>query len=213
MTPTDTLPFRVAELLSSRLCHDLISPVAALSNGLELLGDGDGGMDSEIASLLAFSVRQAAGRLICYRTAYGFGGETVDAMTLSEVSALIRGIAEEDKIALNLPEDDRAPGRNAVKILLNTALMGLECLPNRGQLSVEFSDGDGTRMVITASGEGTRLRSEVAEALDPAVDIEHLTARSVQGYLSMWLASAAGAELTVDVSEPSRVSFTVSLPG
>lgn len=62
MTQMDSLPYRVAELLCSRLCHDLISPVAALSNGLELLGDGDGGLDREIASLLSVSVRQAGRR-------------------------------------------------------------------------------------------------------------------------------------------------------
>lgn len=134
-------------------------------------------------------------------------------MTLAEIFALIRGVTEEDKIVLQLPEDDRAPGRDAVKLLLNTALMGLECLPNRGRLSADISDGDGIRVVITASGEGTQLRPEVAAALDPDADVELLTARSVQGYISMWLARAQGGTLTVDVSEPSRVSFMASIPG
>ncbi|MBT3536699.1 MAG: histidine phosphotransferase, partial [Rhodospirillaceae bacterium] len=70
-TDTAQLPLRVAELMCSRLCHDLISPTAAVSNGLELLDDGQGGMDQEVMSLLGFSVGQAAGWLMLFRIAYG----------------------------------------------------------------------------------------------------------------------------------------------
>ena len=90
---------RISELLCLRLCHDLISPVAAVSNGLELLGDD---MASEITSLLSFSVAQAAGWLMFSRVAYGLGGENADALspieaaTKAEVLNRIRGMIPDD---------------------------------------------------------------------------------------------------------------------
>ena len=65
------IPLRVAELMCSRLCHDLISPVAAISNGLELLGDEADYMAGEITSLLSFSVGQAACWLMFFKNCAG----------------------------------------------------------------------------------------------------------------------------------------------
>ena len=105
-TAHTAVPLRIAELMCSRLCHDLISPVAAVSNGLELLGDEADDMGSEITSLLSFSVGQAAGLLMFFRVAYGLGGENADALSLTEATKLIRGIVEEDKVILDLAEGD-----------------------------------------------------------------------------------------------------------
>ena len=71
------IPLRVAELMCSRLCHDLISPVAAISNGLELLGDEADYMAGEITSLLSFSVGQAAGWLMFFRIAQAIRGLSI----------------------------------------------------------------------------------------------------------------------------------------
>ena len=75
MTEQQQIPFRVTELLCSRLCHDLISPVAAVSNGLELLVDENGRMDAEIGDLLGFSIGQAVGWLTVFRVSYGLGDD------------------------------------------------------------------------------------------------------------------------------------------
>src|SRR4051795_4449975 len=69
-----TAPFRVVELLAARLCHDLISPVAAIANGAELLGEDDPEFVREAAALVGTSAREATARLQFFRFAYGFGG-------------------------------------------------------------------------------------------------------------------------------------------
>src|SRR5918912_397481 len=68
------LPMRVFELLAARLCHDLISPVAAIANGAELLGEDDPEFARKAAALVGTSAREANARLQFFRFAYGFGG-------------------------------------------------------------------------------------------------------------------------------------------
>ncbi|NKB20163.1 MAG: hypothetical protein GKS01_06415 [Alphaproteobacteria bacterium] len=204
-------PQRVSELLCSRLCHDLISPTAAVSNGLELLEDESGGIDEGVMSLLSFSIKQAAARLMFFRIAYGLGGENADALSLKETSDLVDGIIEDDKINANLPSSDEPLGRIGVKVYLNLAFLALETLPNRGNLAIEIQKSDAIIITAIASGAGTGLRPEVAEALKPEIEIDSLTARSVQGYFTAWLCKSAGGKLIV-TETPDSVSLNVELP-
>lgn len=211
MTATvPTMPLRVAELMCSRLCHDLISPVAAVSNGLELMGDA---MDEEIGALLSHSVGQAAGRLTFYRAAYGLGGENADALSLDDVAGLVRGLVESDAIAVSLPSGAGPLGRVAAKLLLNAAALGLETLPKAGKLSVAASGLPGAfRIDVEAEGKGVAMRQETAEATAPEADIETLTPRSVQGYLTAWLARSQGGRFELAANGDGSVRFVASLP-
>ena len=206
------IPLRVAELMCSRLCHDLISPVAAVSNGLELLGDDGDDMASEITSLLSFSVGQAAGWLMFFRVAYGLGGENADALSLSEAAKLIRGIVEEDKIILDLQEGDERLGRDATKLLLNAALVGLETLPNRGNLKLTVKLGESVRITVATHGDGVAVRPEVREVLHRDYDIGGLSARTVEGYFTTWLAGALGGSFGLQAEEASRIVFVAEVP-
>lgn len=206
------IPLRVAELMCSRLCHDLISPVAAVSNGLELLGDDADDMAGEITSLLSFSVGQAAGWLMFFRVAYGLGGENADALSVSEASNLVRGLVEEDKINLELPEGEQPLGRAAAKVLLNAALVGLETLPNRGNLTLAVEQSDSIRVTVTTYGDGVALRPEVREVLQANYDISGLSARTVQAYFTAWLATALGGHFALEAEEASRIVFSAAVP-
>jgi len=210
-TDTAALPLRVAELLCSRLCHDLIGPTAALSNGLELLDDGKGGMDSDVFALLAFSVGQAAGRLMFFRVAYGLGGDAADALTLADAAALIRGMVEQDKVALDFAGGEARLGRAGTRLLLNAALVGLETLPNRGRLVVKVDAGAGVRIEVAGEGAGVRLRPEVRAALDAGADAAGLTPRTVQGHFTAWLARAMGGSFALAAEGEGRVAFAATL--
>ncbi len=204
-------PQRVSELLCSRLCHDLISPTAAVSNGLELLEDESGGIDEGVMSLLSFSIKQAAGRLMFFRIAYGLGGENADALSISETPELIRGIIEDDKIEAVLPSGDQTLGRVAVKVLLNVAFLALETLPNRGKLVIEVENSDNISFTATTSGPGTGIQPEVMEAIEPDVEIDSLTACTVQGYFTGWLCQTAAGHFGVNEAADS-VSLKAELP-
>jgi histidine phosphotransferase ChpT len=203
MTEQQQIPFRVTELLCSRLCHDLISPVAAVSNGLELLVDENGRMDAEIGDLLGFSIGQATGWLTLFRVAYGLGGDNTDGLTLSDIGRLVDGVIEHEKMQFDPPEGNFTPGRDVAKLLLNMAMLGLEALPNRGRLTVGFEDGTTQGLRVIAEADGAALRPESMDALNPDCDPETLTARSVQSFLTAWLARGMGSALSVECSDGS----------
>jgi histidine phosphotransferase ChpT len=211
MTDHKQLPFRVAELLCSRLCHDLISPVAAVSNGLELLVDEDGSVDSEVAGLVGFSIGQAAGWLTLFRVAYGLGGENADSLTVTDLGVLVDGVIEREKMSFDVPASDVVPGRDASKLSLNMAILGLEALPNRGRLLLDFNAGAGLEIKVTTQADGAALRPETVAALQTGCDPDSLTARSVQGYFTAWLARRFGSALSVSTG-PDTVTLSVTLP-
>lgn len=212
ITTVPTMPLRVAELLSSRLCHDLISPVAAVSNGLELLDDDAGDMGADIMSLLSLSVGQAAGRLTFYRTAYGLGGDSADALSLNDVSGLVRGMVESDAITVELPAGEAPLGRGPVKLLLNAAALGLETLPKAGRLCVTVTGGSGFDVDVRAEGKGVAMRPETVAATAEGADIEALTPRSVQGFLAAWLARTGGGAFDITTNSDGAVHFIARLP-
>lgn len=209
---TTTIEIRVLELLCSRLCHELIGPVSALSNGVELLGDDPGDMVGDIISLLAQSSGQASQRLKFYRIAYGFGGDTVQALGLGDVGSLVQGLAEEENVTLSWPEGGEALGRSATKVLLNGALMALEALPRGGAVDVQVASGDSLDITITATGEGAGLWEESVAALETDAPADALTPRSVQAYFTAYLTQAAGGSLRHHTSPGGAVVLSAGLP-
>ena len=71
---SNKIQLRVAELMCSRLCHDLISPISAINNGIELMNENDEGIIDSSIELLGTSAKQALDRLSFYRVAFGLAG-------------------------------------------------------------------------------------------------------------------------------------------
>src|SRR5262245_14012335 len=94
---------RFAELLCSRLCHDLVSPIGAINNGVELLEEFGGGGSDEAMGLIASSGRQAARRLQFYRVAFGLAGSQV-VQSVGDVRSLLTGMLEGGKVTLEWDE-------------------------------------------------------------------------------------------------------------
>ncbi len=218
---TEQIEFHVMELLCSRLCHDLISPVMAINNGMELMAEDSGNMADDIRDLLTTSAGAAAAKLQFYRIAYGLGGQSAAPVGLAEAGRLARGMVEDGKIAVDWPENGEASTveltREATKLLLNLVLLGIEALPRGGtvKVRVQSSGASGPRpaIVVLASGENAGLKEESAAAMSADADAEALTARSVQGYFVNRLARQLGTATNVQEDGPGAVSISVALPG
>jgi len=206
------IELRVLELLFSRLCHDLISPVMAVNNGIELLSDDGGEMSTDICDLLTLSAGTAAARLQFYRIAYGVGGQDAAPIGLSEAGRLIRNLLEDEKIELEWPVSDNAdmePSRESMKIILNLILVGIESLPRGGILKISLN---GSEIALSARGAGAAFREESKAAMSPDTDIEALTARSVQSYFLNYLIDLRGGDAHLGEDETDAVSFIVRMP-
>ena len=84
---------RIAELLCSRICHELVAGVAAINNGVELINEIDSSMFDEAMGLIGDSAQQASARVQYYRMAYGYAGN--DALQLTEAAAAALEMAAE----------------------------------------------------------------------------------------------------------------------
>ena len=210
------IDMRVAELLASRLCHDLVGPIGAVNNGLELLEDEDLGMSDDAIQLSASSARQAANLLQFYRLAYGMTGARIgdDLGNLRELAAgfLSSGKTTLDWTTVEQPVGETPDGLG--KLLLNVIVLGEECLPRGGSLGVSLADGAaGLEVAVTANGAGVRLREESQLALTDGMVIEELTPRNVHGYFTRLLAQRMGADLIVDSPGADSLRLSVTLAG
>ncbi len=207
------IDMRVAELLASRLCHDLVGPIGAVNNGMELMADEDLGMSDDALRLAANSARQAANILQFYRLAYGMAGARIGD-ELSDLRELAAGFLASSKTTLDWAvrqaPADMPDGLG--KLLLNMIGLAREALPRGGTLSISLLEGPaGLDASVTATGAGAKIREENRPALADDVAIEELTPRNVQGYFTRLLAQRMGSDLTIDSPSSDSLRFSVTL--
>ena len=188
----------LAALLCSRVCHDLISPVGAIVNGLEVLDDNPKPEDREFAlDLIRKSAKTASARLQFCRLAFGAAGSSGAQIDLGDAQTMARGHLEDGKttIAWNLPR--LLLPKNRVKLLLNMLIIAQQTIPRGGTLTVDaLGEGDAIGFRVTASGLNARLPQNIAAQLSgshaPAVD-----AHAVQPYYTRLLAQACGLDVAL----------------
>lgn len=205
---------RVVELLASRLCHDLVGPVGAVNNGLELLEDDMDDMGPEALKLAADSGARAARALQYFRFAYGMAGSRVGG-DLGELRQLASNFFGNEKIKLAWP--DQVPAgelpADIGKLLLNMLLLGAEALPLGGILGAEIAeDGNKLKVRVVASGDRAAVREEARPAFSAGIQIDDLTPRNVQAFFTCRVAERMGGALTVDSGMPGTAQFVAILP-
>jgi histidine phosphotransferase ChpT len=213
---TGHLDLRVLELLTARLCHDLIGPIAAINNGVELLADepvlargqADPDFMHDAIALVGDSASRAASRLQFYRFAYGYGHG--GSMVGSPPNELANRFFENTRIACDYGESVRALPLDWQRLACNLLLAGAEALSRGGSLVLAVAP-DG--LDLEATGECAALSPETSAALSSATPVAALTPRSVQAYFTGLLAETLGCRL-VRMEELQRVRLTaVALAG
>jgi histidine phosphotransferase ChpT len=187
-----TVPLRVVELLAARLCHDLISPVTAIANGAELLGEDDPDFVREAVALVGNSARQANARLQFFRFAYGFGGGGLAGPAPHQLAAeYFAGSA----VKCAYGQAARALPLGEQKLATAMLLVAGEALSRGGRLIVGAVSGGPE---IDAIGDAvTPPSAEICAALTRATDPAELTTRTVAAYFAGLLAAALGRTLVV----------------
>lgn len=204
-----SIDFRVLELLCSRLCHDLISPVTAINNGMELMEDDSGDMFDDIRDLLKNSASEGSSKLQYYRLAYGVGGDPDGEIGIGTAADLCDKLVAHEKSDVVWPADrERMVRRLVIKSAMNMVLMGLEALPRGGRITVEI---DGSGVSVEARGTGARIQDASREALGD-VAVEALTPRTIQTYFTRQVVAAAGGTLTADTTEAECVKLMAAVP-
>jgi histidine phosphotransferase ChpT len=198
----------LAALLCSRLCHDMLSPVGALSNGLELLADEtDQGMRDNVIELLEQSARISTGKLKFFRLAFGAAGGFGEAVPVEEAQDVVSTLAAEAKrVTLNWAIAEPSLPKPAVKVLLNLAQIALDTLVRGGTLDIGAEKRDGNiEIVARAAGDKIAFDETIGRALQNEIEPGEITSRTAAAHMIALLAQELGGGLQYALSDEALV--------
>ncbi len=196
----------LAALLCSRVCHDIISPVGAIANGLELMDDPetDTAMKATALDMVRSSAKTATAKLKFCRIAFGASGSAGAHIDLGEAGETARAFVGDEKIKLDwqAPRENRPKAE--VKLLLNMLLLGMAGIPRGGLVTVSL---DGRNFRVSAKGERAKVPQAMADVLLGVSPLETIDARLVQPYYTRIIAQSAG--LSIDMKMEAEDTMVV----
>ena len=205
---------RVLDLVASRICHDLVSPVGAINNGVELMEDMGPEAGAEALKLISTSAQQASIRLKCFRLAYGAAGtdknvgfrDIKDSFTSWLSSGHIKVEFEQ-----NLDVKFSMPPRGFFKCVLNALILAEECNRGEGKVFVSALEGGVNGLKILATGKQVGFRDGTEAALKGETKPDDLDARSVHAYITGRFAEHFGFKIAHQLeAELSRLELKIS---
>ena len=221
MTTTVTLDsLDLSALLCSRICHDVISPIGAIVNGLEVLeDDNDPSMREFALDLIRKSARTASARVQFARIAFGASGSAGSAIDLADAEKLSRNLFADEKTNVTWSGPQALFPKNKVKLLLNLVVIASTAIPRGGLVDVKVTgDGDAPDFLIVAKGPHARIPPHV-EGLIAGTPEGNVDAHGIMAYYAGMVARAAamsvhftldGDEVTIRTTPNAAGSETVS---
>jgi histidine phosphotransferase ChpT len=208
-------PVDFASLLCSRLCHDLLSPIGALNNGLELLADEtDPAMRARCMELLNESARVSANKLKFFRLAFGAAGGFGERVNVREARLALEGLLGDNKrLTLHWLMEDVELSKPAVKVLLNLGLIAGDALVRGGTVTIGAEEtADTTEIVLRAEGPRTVLDQELRATLVDGAGGETVTPRAAAAFLVHSITTEAGGSVMVSEPAEGTLVFGAALP-
>ncbi len=202
----------LAALMCSKLCHDVISPVGAISNGFEVLEDEkDESMREMALDIIRSNAEKASSRLQFQRLAFGAMGGAGDRFPLEEARQLTEKLYAGEKAAIKwIAKPDSLP-KDQVKLLVNLIVLAVSTIPRGGEVSVDviregaggaiISDSKDVSFRLEATGSHATLSETTRTIFDGQIPEEGLDARSVQAYYAHRLAKLVGMKVAFESSE------------
>lgn len=207
----------VIELLASRICHDLVSPVGAINNGVEFLEDIGGSGDEEFKeglNLIAHSASMASAKLMAFRIAYGAGGRDPNIKPEDVQKAFSELIRGDGKISQTWdPYGNLGPSPlpfGFCKMLMCAMMLAQECLIKGGYISVRPTSEGNTQII--AEGDSVLVRDNVEAALSQNIAAEDLDPRLVHPYAISVIAEHYGYTLCIKEKSDTRIIFLLTSP-
>lgn len=212
----DVVDLRVLELLCSKLCHDLVSPVGAINNGVELVREFGGELNADVLDLIDASARLASRRLDFFRLAFGVGGSAGDRIGARQAHDVAAGLFVEGKAILVWPEAGDARlewEKEPVRLLLNSILLAVDALPRGGTIRVDTPPNRGRLSArVAADGPRAALKPDILSALTEDLDPGALTAHNVHAHFARRLGLRLGATLRIVADSADSVTIHLAIP-
>jgi histidine phosphotransferase ChpT len=209
MEAVERFSLAILEHLTARLCHELVSPIGAISNGIEILED-EPDYAQDAGRLIDQSAREAARRLQFYRVAYGSTGDVTDERARTVTLDFFAG----GKIECDWPDGLPPLPAGGQKLVCNLMLMASEALPRGGLVRLIAEEGPGGMILAAlAAGEAVRLVEPAPALLGGALRIDDLTPRTVQAAYTAALARRWGGKIVLSQAKPDEMLLIVRSAG
>ncbi len=212
--PNSMTEIDFAALLCSRLCHDLVSPVGALSNGIEILADEDDEMmRTEVLKLLEQSATQTASKLQFFRLAFGAAGGFGETIDCREVEGVLRNFYQASKVEVDWQVNSAKLSKVVLKVVLNFCLLLGEALVRGGTLRISVSEEPGVCVAeVSARAEKIILSEKIPQALSGGLAHDQIDPKAVPAQLAFNVASGAGVKIDVNNADPEHILFRAKFP-
>ncbi len=202
------IDLRILELLAARLCHELISPIGAIANGVELLGEDDPDFVRDATALIEQSARKAGQRLQFYRFAYG--SSVTGTGGGPDPRELVSGLLEGGKVSCEWRDGAETLPAEWMKLACNMVVLVAEALPRGGTITIVSGSAAARSLEIVGAGEAINLTGEARAALALQAELVDLTPRTVHGYFTARLAEALDVVLTLAEPGPRLLSLVAA---
>jgi histidine phosphotransferase ChpT len=208
------IDLKLASLMSSKLCHDVIGPIGAVCNGIELVSDdGNEDMRTEALKLVSESAGEASARLQFYRLAFGLAGGLGQDVSVRDARTLSRDLLSYGKVKLDWPDSEGGAEllpKDMIKILCNLLVIATGTLPRGGEVKVTGSvTGADWSFTFRAEGPRAVLREDMTHILQNGYNENELTAQNVGAQYLMALCENNRALLDILEVEDGLVTLAV----
>ncbi|MEX0852145.1 MAG: histidine phosphotransferase family protein [Bauldia sp.] len=196
----------LAALLCSRVCHDIISPVGAIINGLEVLDEDDSDDMREFAfGLIQRSARLASAKLQFARLAFGAAGSAGAEIDLADAEKVAKGYMEGEKAGFSWEAPRVLMPKNLVKLLLNLILLANAAVPRGGTVKVTVEGATTPRFLLRSSGPNSRVPPAFEKLVPGDIEGVDVDAQLVQAYYTGALARATGMTIAARLDQSDVV--------
>jgi histidine phosphotransferase ChpT len=203
----------LASLISSRICHDLISPIGALNTAIEVLDDTSSEeMHEDALRLIKLAASQASAKLSYLRIALGSNSTSKGVMNLEKLKLLTENMFNTDKHRFYWAASELKLEKNIVRILLNILILATQSVPRGGQIAIEIEEkSKQINLVISATGIKSKLDKQTEDALKGNMDSEELDGRIIQPFFTGMLINDLNGQIKAFETD-KNIIFDISLP-
>ena len=214
MTAFSLDPLDLAALLCSRVCHDVISPVGAIANGLEVLeSEKDPDMRGFAMDLIKKSTNVASARLQFCRLAFGAAGSAGASIDTGDAESVARGLIGNEKTKLVWNATRTLLPKNKVKLILNLVLIATQAIPRGGVITVTIEGMDATTSLkVEAAGTNAKLQSHTPHLLNGEPENGQVDAHGIQAFYAGLVAREAHLKITT-LAEDGKITIAAEPDG
>ena len=200
---------KLAAFIASRICHDLISPVASVNSALELLEEpGDADMKAQAEQLLHNGAESAGARIQLLRYAFGSAGLSDTAADRHDVRQIVEGFMKSHKPSIEWDIDTDHFSCGHARVLMNLVIMATAAIPRGGVVQLKvMNEATGLTIIAQAKGPKARLSEFTEAALSGNVPEEGWSARTIQPLFAKMVSDDLDGDLTATAAE-EEITFT-----